>query len=63
MGFWVVRKLVLREDGSVDISTAHFVAWSIRILGALMILQVFITNLIPYSNCQSMLSCFVESSC
>ncbi|XP_062116042.1 uncharacterized protein LOC133830137 [Humulus lupulus] len=39
MGFWVVRKLVLTEDGSVDISTALFVAWSIRILAALMILQ------------------------
>ncbi|POO00697.1 NEMP family [Trema orientale] len=39
MGFWVVRKLVLKEDGSIDISTAVFVAWSIRILAALMILQ------------------------
>ncbi|KAF4395036.1 hypothetical protein G4B88_017906 [Cannabis sativa] len=39
MGFWVVRKLVLTEDGSVDMSTAILVAWSIRILAALMILQ------------------------
>ncbi|KAG6663087.1 hypothetical protein CIPAW_02G001800 [Carya illinoinensis] len=39
MGFWVVRKLVLMEDGSIDISTSHFVAWSIRILAAIMILQ------------------------
>ncbi|KAF5451242.1 hypothetical protein F2P56_026362 [Juglans regia] len=39
MGFWVVRKLVLTEDGSIDISTSHFVAWSIRILAAIMILQ------------------------
>lgn len=41
MGFWVVRKLVLTEDGSIDISTSHFVAWSIRILAVIMILQVF----------------------
>ncbi|KAL5181619.1 hypothetical protein HKD37_01G002493 [Glycine soja] len=39
LGFWVVHKLVLTEDGSVDISTAQFVAWAIRILAAIMILQ------------------------
>ncbi|KAF7809935.1 nuclear envelope integral membrane protein 1 isoform X1 [Senna tora] len=39
LGFWVVRKLVLTEDGSVDVNTAHFVAWAIRILAAVMILQ------------------------
>ncbi|RYQ80978.1 hypothetical protein Ahy_Scaffold1g107019 isoform C [Arachis hypogaea] len=39
LGFWVVRKLVLTEDGSVDISTAQFVVWAIRILAAVMILQ------------------------
>jgi hypothetical protein len=41
MGFWVVRKLVLTEEGSVDISTSHFVAWSIRLLAVVMILQVY----------------------
>ncbi|CAJ1929248.1 unnamed protein product [Sphenostylis stenocarpa] len=39
LGFWVVHKLVLTETGSVDISTAQFVAWAIRILAAIMILQ------------------------
>ncbi|XP_020230410.1 uncharacterized protein LOC109811161 isoform X2 [Cajanus cajan] len=39
LGFWVVHKLVLTEDGSVDVSTAQFVAWAIRILAAIMILQ------------------------
>ncbi|XP_059594625.1 uncharacterized protein LOC104878704 isoform X2 [Vitis vinifera] len=39
LGFWVVRKLVLTEDGSIDISTSHFVAWSIRSVAAVMILQ------------------------
>uniref|UniRef100_A0A0R0LK70 Uncharacterized protein n=1 Tax=Glycine max TaxID=3847 RepID=A0A0R0LK70_SOYBN len=42
LGFWVVHKLVLTEDGSVDISTAQFVAWAIRILAAIMILQMFL---------------------
>ncbi|KAF3439071.1 hypothetical protein FNV43_RR17346 [Rhamnella rubrinervis] len=39
LGFWVVRKLVLTEDGSIDVSTSLFVAWSIRIVAAVMILQ------------------------
>lgn len=39
LGFWVVKKLVLTEEGSVDMSTAQFVAWAIRILAAIMILQ------------------------
>ncbi|KAI4315082.1 hypothetical protein L6164_027928 [Bauhinia variegata] len=39
LGFWVVHKLVLTEDGSVDVSTSHFVAWAIRIVAAIMILQ------------------------
>ncbi|XP_077216594.1 uncharacterized protein LOC143851144 isoform X2 [Tasmannia lanceolata] len=38
LGFWGVRKLVLTEDGSVDISIAHFVSWSIWIFAAFMIL-------------------------
>ncbi|CAI9111259.1 OLC1v1011437C1 [Oldenlandia corymbosa var. corymbosa] len=39
LGFWVVRKLVLAEDGSIDVGVSHFVAWSIRILASVMILQ------------------------
>lgn len=42
LGFWVVQKLVLTEEGSVDISTAQFVAWAIWILASIMILQVFL---------------------
>lgn len=39
MGFWVVRKLVLAEDGSIDTGVSHFVAWSIRIFASALILQ------------------------
>ncbi|KAL5556779.1 hypothetical protein UlMin_039015 [Ulmus minor] len=39
MGFWVIRKLVLTEEGSIDTSTSYLVAWTIRILAALAILQ------------------------
>ncbi|KAF5749677.1 hypothetical protein HS088_TW03G00002 [Tripterygium wilfordii] len=46
LGFWVVRKLVLTEDGAVDISTSHFVAWSIRVLAVFMILQSSLDSLL-----------------
>ncbi|CAN4122335.1 unnamed protein product [Withania somnifera] len=39
LGFWVVRKLVLAEDGSIDIVVSQFVAWSIRIFASALILQ------------------------
>ncbi|KDP32088.1 hypothetical protein JCGZ_12549 [Jatropha curcas] len=59
MGFWAVRKLVLTEDGSVDISTAHFVAWSIRILAIIMILQ---SSLDPLLAIEALMSGVVLSS-
>ncbi|GAA0146981.1 hypothetical protein LIER_06795 [Lithospermum erythrorhizon] len=39
LGFWVVRKLVIKEDGKIDIGVAHFVDWSIRIVASVMIIQ------------------------
>ncbi|KAL2906508.1 Nuclear envelope integral membrane protein 2 [Bienertia sinuspersici] len=39
LGFWVVRRLILTEEGLIDTSVAQFVAWSIRILGTAMVLQ------------------------
>lgn len=39
LGFWVVRKLVLTEGGLIDVAVSHFVAWSVRIFSAVMILQ------------------------
>lgn len=47
LGFWVVHKFVLDEDGSIDTSTSLFVTWCIRILAALLILQVFSLSLLP----------------
>eukprot|EP01018_Ginkgo_biloba_P009723 Gb_34412 [translate_table: standard] len=39
LGYWGVRKFVLSEDGSVDIGTAQFVKWAIRIVAIITILQ------------------------
>ncbi|KAK9129703.1 hypothetical protein Sjap_010190 [Stephania japonica] len=46
LGFWVVRKLVLAEDGSIDSGVATFVLWSIRIFAAIMILESSQDNLL-----------------
>uniref|UniRef100_A0A2P2K0K4 Uncharacterized protein LOC8283377 n=1 Tax=Rhizophora mucronata TaxID=61149 RepID=A0A2P2K0K4_RHIMU len=59
MGFWAVRKLVLAEDGSVDLSTANFVAWSIRILAVVLILQ---STLDPLLAAEALLSGIFVSS-
>lgn len=40
LGYWVVRKFVLSEDGSVDVGIAQFVMWAMRIVAAVFIFQV-----------------------
>ncbi|KAL6224954.1 hypothetical protein ACLB2K_003808 [Fragaria x ananassa] len=39
LGFWTVRKMALREDGSIDSSTSLFVLWTIRFVAVLMLSQ------------------------
>lgn len=46
LGFWVVHKLVLAEDGSIDTGVSQFVAWSIRFFASALILQVSIYMII-----------------
>lgn len=55
LGFWVVKKLILTKDGSVDLATSNFVAWSIRIFASLMILQV---NSLFSAHCESIVQRF-----
>ncbi|XP_074308863.1 uncharacterized protein LOC141643559 isoform X2 [Silene latifolia] len=59
LGFWVVRKLILTEDGSIDATVSQFVAWSIRILGAVMILQC---SLDPLLAAEALVSAICISS-
>lgn len=40
LGFWVVRKFVISEDGTVDVGIAQFVKWSMRVIAATAIFQV-----------------------
>lgn len=50
LGFWVVRKLILADDGSIDEGVSNFVAWSIWIIGAVMILQSSVDPLLSAVN-------------
>ncbi|XP_011012069.1 PREDICTED: uncharacterized protein LOC105116412 isoform X2 [Populus euphratica] len=59
MGFWAVRSFVLTEDGSIDISTSHFVAWSIRVLAVVLIIQ---SSLDPLLAAEALISGIIVSS-
>lgn len=59
MGFWAVRSFVLTEDGSVDISTSHFVAWSIRVLAVVLIIQ---SSLDPLLAAEALICGIIVSS-
>ncbi|XAR69893.1 hypothetical protein NMG60_11001650 [Bertholletia excelsa] len=39
LGYWIVRKYVISEDGSVDLGVAQFVKWAMRILATTFIIQ------------------------
>ncbi|XP_059664860.1 uncharacterized protein LOC132311136 [Cornus florida] len=39
LGYWIVRKYVISEDGSVDVGVAQFVKWAMRIIAATFIFQ------------------------
>nr|GLL36729.1 uncharacterized protein LOC109181913 isoform X1 [Ipomoea trifida] len=39
MGYWLVRKYVVSENGGVDAGVAQFVKWAIRVVGITLIFQ------------------------
>ncbi|TQD94104.1 hypothetical protein C1H46_020299 [Malus baccata] len=39
LGYWIVRKFVVSNDGTVDVGIAQFVKWAMRIIGITSILQ------------------------
>ena len=54
LGYWIVRKFVISEDGNVDVGVAQFVKWAMRIIGATSIFQVCqcfcVFGFVPYLN-------------
>lgn len=39
LGYWMVRRFVISDDGSVDVGVAQFVKWAMRIIASTFILQ------------------------
>ncbi|XP_028119869.1 uncharacterized protein LOC114317367 [Camellia sinensis] len=39
LGYWIVRKFVISDDGSVDVGIAQFVKWAMRVIAAAFIFQ------------------------
>ncbi|KAL6988639.1 hypothetical protein U1Q18_014393 [Sarracenia purpurea var. burkii] len=39
LGYWIVRKFVISEDGGVDVGIAQFVKWAMRVIAATFIFQ------------------------
>ncbi|KAL2241521.1 UNVERIFIED_CONTAM: hypothetical protein Sindi_0793300 [Sesamum indicum] len=59
LGFWVVRKLVLTDDGTIDIGVSHFITWSIRIVASVMILQ---SSVDPLLAAEALVGAIIVSS-
>lgn len=41
LGYWIVRKFVLSDDGSVDAGIDQFVKWAMRLIAVIFVLQVW----------------------
>lgn len=44
-GYWLVRKYVVAEDGSVDVGVAQFVKWALRVIAVTFIFQVVLFSM------------------
>ncbi|KAM3324064.1 putative protein isoform X1 [Capsicum chacoense] len=46
LGYWLVRKFVISDDGNVDVGVAQFVKWAIRIVGITFVFQSTVDSLL-----------------
>lgn len=63
LGYWIVRKFFLLEDGKIDAGIAQFVKWAMRIIAMVLILQSSLDallSLVALAACWSICS-FVTS--
>ncbi|XP_077248620.1 uncharacterized protein LOC143888166 [Tasmannia lanceolata] len=63
LGYWIVRKFVLSEDGRVDVDVAHFVKWAMRVIAMVSIFQSTLDSLLAMaalSTCWGI--CFLITS-
>ncbi|KAI7990843.1 hypothetical protein LOK49_LG12G02196 [Camellia lanceoleosa] len=63
LGYWMVRKFVIAEDGSVDVGVAQFVKWAMRVIAATFIFQSTLDTPLAMGALASCLSiCFLITS-
>ncbi|XP_020589236.1 uncharacterized protein LOC110030708 [Phalaenopsis equestris] len=63
LGYWIVRKFVLSDDGKIHASIAQFVKWAMRIIAMVLILQSSLDallSLVALGACWSLCS-FINS--
>ncbi|XP_043702758.1 uncharacterized protein LOC122652937 [Telopea speciosissima] len=63
LGYWIVRKFVISEDGTVDVGIAEFVKWAMRIMAMTsVLLSTLDTPLALVAMASSWAICFIISS-
>ncbi|KAI7991538.1 hypothetical protein LOK49_LG12G02170 [Camellia lanceoleosa] len=63
LGYWMVRKFVIAEDGSVDVGVAQFVKWAMRVIASTFIFLCTLDTPLamgPLASCLSI--CFLITS-
>uniref|UniRef100_A0A7N0TVE4 Uncharacterized protein n=1 Tax=Kalanchoe fedtschenkoi TaxID=63787 RepID=A0A7N0TVE4_KALFE len=55
LGYWIVRRYIVSEDGKVDAGITQFVKWAMRILGSTLILQSTLDTLLAFG---ALVSCW-----
>lgn len=50
LGYWIVRRFIVSEDGVVDVGIAQFVKWAMRAVATTFILQVCFFSLMAYHS-------------
>lgn len=57
-GYWLVRKFVVADDGSVDVGVAQFVKWALRVVAVTFIFQVIFIFYYFGHACTTVAACF-----
>ncbi|KAL9671834.1 hypothetical protein QQ045_009407 [Rhodiola kirilowii] len=55
LGYWIVRKFIITEDGHVDVGIAQFVKWAMRIVGST---SIILSSLDPPLAFGALVSCW-----
>lgn len=59
-GYWLVRKFIVADDGSVDVGVAQFVKWALRVVAVTFIFQVILFSIISIMHVVQWLLAFLS---